>query len=256
MKDAQTPGSAGLNNFGRVVKILLVDDVELFLELEKTFFRRDDVDLLVSGNGEQALSIIADEKPDLVFLDLHMPGINGDEVCRRIKQSDQQSLPVVMVIQQGSAEDEQLCRDAGCDDILYKPVRRQDFIAAAGRNLAIRERILPRIDASLRISFGLQPKKYLENFTVNLSEGGVFIATGAILTVETLLNVEFQLPGRNEAIKSAARVIWVNHPDWMRRPKLPVGMGVEFVEPDPEQLELLHLFVGQHHPSPLSPDQR
>ncbi|MDT8421044.1 MAG: response regulator [Desulfuromonadales bacterium] len=242
MKDVKTTGSAGLNDFGRAVKILLVDDVELFLELEKTFFRRDDVDLLVAGNGEQALTVIADEKPDLVFLDLHMPGINGDEVCRRIKQSGQQ-LPVVMVIQQRSPEDEQLCRDAGCDDILFKPVRRRDFIAAAGKILAIRERILPRIDASLRISFGLQPKKYLENFSVNLSEGGLFIATGAILTVGTLLNVEFQLTGRTGPIQSVARVVWVNHPDWIRRPKLPVGMGVEFLDLGSESLEMLQLFV-------------
>lgn len=235
-----------LGTLDRLVKILLVDDVELFLELEKTFFRRENVELLVAQSGEEALTLIADEQPDLVFLDLYMPGINGDEVCRRVKQDiNQQETPVVMVIQSGSESDEKLCRDAGCNEILYKPVRRKDFILSAGRNLSITERTFTRVDANLAVSFGLQPKKYLENFSVNISAGGVFIATGAILTVGTPLDIEFQLPETSELITCVGRVAWVNHPDWMKKPKLPVGMGVEFVDVKPEYLELLRLFVEQ-----------
>lgn len=245
------------NNLGagggwtRPVKILLVDDVELFLELEKTFFRRDDVELLVAGNGQDALQVIAEERPDLVFLDLHMPGLNGDEVCRRIKELESPELPVIMVIQQGSEEDERRCREAGCDDILYKPVRKEAFIIAAAEKLQVKERLMSRVDAGLQISFGLHPKKYLENFTVNLSECGVFIATGAILTVGTDLHVEFLLPGQADPIRCAARVAWVNHPDWLKRPKLPVGMGVEFLDPDPQYRQLIELFIRQQNESSL-----
>lgn len=228
-------------------KILLVDDVELFLELGKSFFRREGIDLLVASSGEDALKIIDSEQPDLVFLDLYMPGINGDEVCRRVKQNNgHRDTPVIMVIQSGSTEDERKCRDAGCDDILYKPVRKEDFITTAGRNLvAISERDYPRVDASIKISFGLHPKKFLENFSINIGQGGLFLATGAILSVGTQLNVEFRLPGGMEKIWCLGSVSWVNHPDWMKRPKLPVGMGVEFIDTRSEHMELLHLFVDQ-----------
>lgn len=222
--------------FDRPVKILLVDDVELFLELEKSFFRREDIDLLVARNGEEALGLMEQEQPDLVFLDLYMPRLNGDEVCKLIKQNQQmKKIPVIMVLQPGSSEDNERCQAAGCNEILYKPVRREDFIAAASRNLPLTERAHPRFDLQLMVSFGLQPKKSLENFSVNLSEGGLFIATGAILTVGTELNLEFHLPTQGECIASAGRVAWVNHPDWLKKPKLPVGMGIEFVDIDDER---------------------
>lgn len=244
-------GQSSLSGLEWTAKILLVDDVELFLELEKTFFRREGVDLLVARNGEEALKLIAKEHPDLVFLDLYMPDINGDDVCRRVKRDKQQKeIPIIMVIQSGSAKDEQLCQDAGCNEILYKPVRREDFIAAAGRNLLIAERVHPRIEASLIINFGLQPTKFVENFSVNISEGGVFIATGAILTVGTQLDLEFELPGSGVKISCAGRVAWVNHPDWIKMPTLPVGMGIEFTDVKSEHLELLQLFVD--HQKPLS----
>ncbi|HKJ04155.1 MAG TPA: TIGR02266 family protein [Geopsychrobacteraceae bacterium] len=228
------------------IKILLVDDVDLFLELEKTFFRRENVVLVVARSGEEALELVEKEQPDLIFLDLYMTGINGDEVCRLVKQDEKnREIPIIMVLQPGSDADEQLCREAGCRDIIYKPVRKSDFISAAVSSLSIAERAFPRIDASLMVSFGLQPKKFLENFTVNISEGGLFIATGAILTVDTLLTLEFQIPEQKKRIFCQGRVAWVNHPDWLKKPELPVGMGVEFVDVNPENRELLQLFIEQ-----------
>lgn len=244
-----TSGEKPLNSqFGldRPVKILLVDDVELFLELEKSFFRRADIDLLVARNGEEALELMKQEQPDLVFLDLYMPGLNGDEVCRAIKQNQQmQKIPVIMVLQPGSSDDNERCQTAGCNEILYKPVRREDFIAAASRNLPLAERAHPRFDFQLKVSFGLQPEKPLENFTVNVSEGGLFIATGAILTVGTELNLEFHLPLQGECIACTGRVAWVNHPDWLKKPKLPVGMGIEFVDIDDERKKKIRSLIEQ-----------
>jgi CheY-like chemotaxis protein len=63
-------------------KILLADDVQLFLELEKSFFKREDVDVKVVRSGTEVLQSLACEVPALIFLDLHVPGMNGDECCR------------------------------------------------------------------------------------------------------------------------------------------------------------------------------
>ena len=66
-------------------KVLLVDDVQLFLEQEKTFFNRNDFELLLARRGSEAIRIIREEKPELVFMDLYMPEADGDRCCHMIK---------------------------------------------------------------------------------------------------------------------------------------------------------------------------
>jgi len=68
--------------------ILMVDDVELFLELEKSLLEGTGYTIETSRSGEDALNRLDAIAPDLLLLDLYMPGIDGDEVCRRIRTSD------------------------------------------------------------------------------------------------------------------------------------------------------------------------
>jgi len=246
MHSEQTVGGRPANVADRPLTILLVDDVELFLELEHTFFRRRHVDLLVARNGHEALELIVREQPDLVFLDLDLPGINGDEVCRRVRRDvTHRQLPIVMVLPAESAGAEQRCREAGCTEVLQRPVRRDALVALAARHLPLAERRSPRVDAGLMIRFGLQPRKYLENYSVNISASGLYLATGALLTVGTQLDLEFQLPESAEAIRCTGRVAWVNHPDWLKKPKLPVGMGIAFVAVAAQDVALLQRFVDR-----------
>ncbi|HKK01215.1 MAG TPA: response regulator, partial [Desulfuromonadales bacterium] len=99
-------------------KILLVDDVELFLELEKTFFNRAGFQLLVARTGQEAYDLAVSERPDLIFMDLFMPQMNGDEACRLLKADPAlAAIPVVMVTQGGHEEELRRCRQAGCNDI-------------------------------------------------------------------------------------------------------------------------------------------
>ena len=78
--------------------ILISDDVNLFLEMEKTLFRRHDIGLLVAHTGLEALELIEREKPDLVLLDLHLEGMDGDECCRRVKENPELAgIPFVLM---------------------------------------------------------------------------------------------------------------------------------------------------------------
>ncbi len=87
-------------------KILLVDDVHLFLEQEKTFFNRGQFDLLLADNGNEALRIIREERPDLVFIDLYMPDMDGDKCCHLIKSDENlRKIPVIMVTKGVNEED-------------------------------------------------------------------------------------------------------------------------------------------------------
>ncbi len=227
-------------------KVLLVDDVELFIELEKTFFRREQFCIFVASNGDDALRLARQERPDLVFLDLYLPGLNGDEVCRRLKLDPETAqIPVVMVVQQGNESDLAICKAACCDDILFKPVRREDFLRASCEQLSLVERRMPRIEAQLLVKYGLRDERLFQQYTVNVGSGGFFLATEAQLSIDTGLNLQIELPDGKLPICCRGRVAWINHPDWIKKPQLPHGMGVEFVDISDEQKQRIVNFLTQ-----------
>ena len=120
--------------------VLLVDDVSMFIELEKDYLQMSAVDVLTARDGKEALRICQTERPALVFMDLNMPVMNGADCCRAIKKDPQlRSTSVVLITSEGKDADRQLCLDAGCDDFLTKPLDRQIFLAAA-------RKLLPSID--------------------------------------------------------------------------------------------------------------
>lgn len=225
--------------------VLLADDVELFLELEKTFFRRENFRLLVARNGIEAFETIAHEKPDLVFLDLYMPEMTGDECCRKVKADpDLSSIPIVMVTHGGREDDLARCREAGCDDIVLKPINRHNFLNTARRHLDVQDRGAPRVRARLHIRYGHPGEEQtLKDYTVNLSAGGVFIETEAPLEVDTPLRIRFDLPGRAVPIECRGRVAWINRPEKPVKPKLPGGMGVQFIDMGLDELGDIREYV-------------
>lgn len=232
-------------------KILLADDVELFLALEKTLFRREHFDLLTARDGQQAFELIAAERPDLVFMDLYMPGMNGDECCRRVKSDpDLRSTPIVMVTQGGREEDLARCRQAGCDDILLKPINRHLFVDTARRLLAVAAREAQRVTARLEVRYGPDRRQLLCNYSVNISTGGLFLETDDPLPVDTPLDLEFTLPSRQGSIRCAGRVAWVNHPVLLHKPEMATGMGVQFVDLRLDDLHAIRDFIKEESLEP------
>jgi uncharacterized protein (TIGR02266 family) len=220
-------------------KVLLADDVELFLEMEKTFFRREMFDLLVARTGQQAYEMAVANRPDLVFMDLYMPEMNGDEACRRIKSDPRlRPTPVVMVSPAGLEDDLARCREAGCDDILLKPINRNHFLAAAGKHLKIQERTAPRFESRLAVQYGRGSDLAWANL-VNLSVGGIFIETRELLPPGEIVSLAFTLPEGPREIFCSGRVAWVNSPGKLAKPRLPFGVGVQFVDLAPDDMEAI-----------------
>ncbi len=232
-------------------KVLLVDDVELFLELQKTFFRRESFELLVARNGREAYETIERQRPDLVFMDLYMPEMAGDECCRKVKNHPElRSTPIVMVTHGGRQEELARCRDAGCDAVVLKPINRHQFLETARNFLDIVDRMAPRIGARLRIRYGGSEQRVLTDYSVNLSTGGVFIESNKLLNIDTPLDLEFEIPGRSEPIRCQGRVAWTNHPDRLQKPNLPAGMGIQFTDLKMENLESLREYIKKELLSP------
>lgn len=229
----------------------MVDDVELFIELEKTFFKRDEVLVLVARNGQEALDMIRAERPDMVFMDLFMPEMDGDLACRTIKADRELSrIPVVMVTHGGREADLQRCRDAGCDELLLKPVNRHQFVDVATKYLALADRVAPRVDTRLQVRYGSDMGRELVNYTLNLSTGGVFLETGQPLPPGSAMTLEFHLPNRATSIVAQARVAWINDPEKINKPHLPPGMGVQFLDLSLEDMQAVRDFIHKEFRKP------
>jgi uncharacterized protein (TIGR02266 family) len=225
-------------------KILLVDDVQLFLEQEKTFFHRGLFNLLLASNGADALKIIREEKPDLVFMDLCMPDMDGDKCCYIIKADEElRKIPVIMVTRGANEEDFERSWQSGCDDIIVKPINRHYFLSITNKYLNNQFRKTPRYIARLRIHFGTNRETLLTDYSINLSTGGVFIETGIILPVDTRLAVEFILPQNEETIRCEGRVAWVNQPEMIVNPNLPIGLGVQFIDISLEDMNAIRQYI-------------
>ncbi len=118
--------------------ILVVDDVPDNIDI-LTEILRDDYHIRVATNGEKALNIVySDAPPDLLLLDIMMPGLSGLELCRRIKSNpDRRKIPVIFVTAMSSVEDEKLGLDTGAVDYITKPVSPPIVLARVRTHLAL-----------------------------------------------------------------------------------------------------------------------
>ena len=108
-------------------RILIVDDERRTLLLMERALRDlqdeyEDVEILTASNGEEALQMIESDKPDLVYLDIMMPHVNGLDVCKTVKsQQETQDVYVVMLTAMGQEGDKRSATEAGADLYLTKP---------------------------------------------------------------------------------------------------------------------------------------
>ncbi|SMD42277.1 Response regulators consisting of a CheY-like receiver domain and a winged-helix DNA-binding domain [Aquiflexum balticum DSM 16537] len=106
-------------------KILIVDDeAHIRMLIEQTLEELEDegVEFFTAENGEMALEVIGAEKPDLIFLDVMMPKLNGMEVCRRVKQEmGFKDIYIVLLTAKGQESDRQKGLDVGADVYMTKP---------------------------------------------------------------------------------------------------------------------------------------
>ncbi|MFO7983058.1 MAG: response regulator [Desulfuromonadales bacterium] len=117
-------------------KILVVEDEESLLKLESILLTSKGYEVQGVTTGQAALDAIAEEKPDLVLLDIMLPEMDGFEVCRRIKENPQiNDLPVVMLTAKKSREDMARGQQVGADWYITKPFKSVNVIETIQRFL-------------------------------------------------------------------------------------------------------------------------
>ncbi|NOZ59756.1 MAG: response regulator [Euryarchaeota archaeon] len=119
-----------------MARILLVDDEPDIRYITRRMLERAGHSVVEAGDGETALDILRREPPDLVLLDVRMPGMNGWEVCRRIKEdSTTGSIPVVMFTVRTSKDSVKRSRECGAEAHINKPFEREELLELLERIL-------------------------------------------------------------------------------------------------------------------------
>ena len=135
--------------------ILLIEDEKNILELVKYNLEQEGFRILTATKGNTGLETALKERPALVILDLMLPGMNGLEICKTLKQNDKtRTIPIIMLTAKGTESDKVVGLELGADDYITKPFSPREFVA--------------RIKAVLRRSQEKPTEEILRSGTIEL----------------------------------------------------------------------------------------
>ena len=125
-------------------RVLVVEDDEAIADVLRRTLRQEGHEVRSSGDGIEALEVAEEFAPDLVVLDLGLPGLDGVEVCRRLRAAS--DVPILILTARADLDDRVEGLDSGADDYVVKPFERQELLA---RMRALMRRRPPRGSAAL-----------------------------------------------------------------------------------------------------------
>lgn len=113
------------------LKVVVVDDSNTIRRSAEVFLKQAGCVVALAEDGFSAMSVIVDQKPDIVFVDVMMPRLDGYQACALIKRNETfRATPVIMLTSKDGVFDRARGRLAGCDDYLTKPFTRESLLGA------------------------------------------------------------------------------------------------------------------------------
>ncbi|MCK4532819.1 response regulator [bacterium] len=116
-------------------RILVIEDEPDVLKMTVFRLKKTGHEILVAVDGAEGLEMAEKEKPDLIFLDLNLPVLDGGEVCRRIKANESLKKIHVIILSASSDGMKQKAKEIGADDYIIKPYEVSDLIEKVEKNL-------------------------------------------------------------------------------------------------------------------------
>ncbi len=214
-------------------KILLAEVPEIVKAMESSFFHRAGFDFLLATDHDTAMQMVEEQDPVLIVLEARSENLDGVRFCREIKQDPfLRETHIVLIAPTGSREDVATCREGLCDAVVSRPLDGKKLVEVACDVLDIVDPAAPRKRVDLPMLCGPESDRMRAGNAHNINAGGVFIETVYLLPVDTIVFMEITLA--KNSIRCMGRVAWVNHPEWLKSSVLPVGMGIQFTEINPE----------------------
>jgi DNA-binding response OmpR family regulator len=178
-------------------RIMIVEDEPRYLRVLKLNLEESNYEIIPAQNGAEAINLFIEKNPDLVLLDLMMPGMDGFEVCRRIREFSE--VPIIMLTALGETSDKVKGLDTGADDYITKPFSARELLArvrAALRRGQLQEKTRSEgvlSEGDLVVDFSAR-KVFIKGEEVNLTRTEYHLLcelirnTGRILVPEQLLD--------------------------------------------------------------------
>ncbi|SLM31351.1 Response regulator receiver [Desulfamplus magnetovallimortis] len=129
----------GISMFNKTPGILIVDDMPSNLQVLGQILKSQKYIIMVASNGQTALNMVVDRKPDLILLDIMMPEMDGFEVCRRLKSSDAtKSIPIIFLTAKTDSEDVLKGFEMGAVDYITKPFNAAELLSRVRTHIELR----------------------------------------------------------------------------------------------------------------------
>jgi len=217
--------------------VLIVEDDPNTVELVRLYLGHDGHKVLTASGGFDGLRLAREARPDLVVLDLMLPGLNGMEVCRILREES--DVPIVMLTARVEEEDRLAGLDLGADDYITKPF--------SPRELAARIRAVLRRTAGGAVERGPAELRY-GNLTVNLRLRAVHLGATPLRLTPTefrLLVLLMRIPGRTFTREEIMdRVFGYDFDGFDRVVDAHISNLRQKLEPDPKRPHFIHTIYG------------
>ena len=182
-------------------KILLIDDDPTLLDLLSQFLQESGYEIFSAANGTLGLKIAYNERPDLVLLDVMMPGMDGWEICARLREMTE--VPIVMVTAKSSEADKLRGFRLGIDDYVTKPFSFAELVARVQAVLARAN--LPDKDSGFAIHGNI--KLDMKKYQAFVDEREVELTPTEFRLLEALVRRRGEVAGEKELIQE----VWGNY---------------------------------------------
>jgi len=222
--------------------LLIVDDVELFIQLQVSHLGYQRYNIHTAKSGGEGLQMARSLRPDLILMDLFMPDMNGDQICRILKDDPETArIPIVLVSSGGKSRSRAASVSSSCDGLIFKPVRRDLLISVVENLLGTNLRARDRIPVILHGTAVIDEKEHPVTLHT-ISSDGAFVQMESTPIRGDLMELTFHLPDREEPIRvRSAAVVWCGSLDEGG----PGGAGIHFLTMDNRTKDQVDAFVQE-----------
>jgi two-component system KDP operon response regulator KdpE len=224
-------------------KILIVDDEPQIRRVLRTTLTSQGYTVAEARTGDEALEQIRVERPDLILLDVNMPGISGLETCREIRASS--DIPIIMLTVRGTEKDKVQALDAGADDYVTKPFGSEELMArirAGLRRAAPAESMPAFVSSDLKIDF--------EKRVVSVKEQAIRLTPKEFELLRHLVANQGKAQGHRRLLQAVWGPDYGEETEYLR---VFINQLRKKIEPDPKHPRYIHTepWVGYRFDPPV-----